>query len=142
MRGQRCQSLADIGMQKVDLCRILRRPIRLFIPIRKIPVTMSNNARRMYFKRIMAWAYLKILARMELTGARAPKVGTMCVSGWGTRTWIRIAETPLILLDIAGMRSNGFAFAFLFSIVTKLAVETLRKYDQQKIHLQALHPLC
>ncbi|GFW48335.1 hypothetical protein TNCV_1108981 [Trichonephila clavipes] len=30
----------------------------------------------------------------ELARVAAPKGGTGCISGWGTRVWIRISETP------------------------------------------------
>ncbi|GFV69462.1 hypothetical protein TNCV_2778771 [Trichonephila clavipes] len=46
----------------------------------------------------------------ELARADAPKEGTRCISGCGMKIWIWISETRLIFLDIAGMRSNDFAF--------------------------------
>ncbi|GFW18228.1 hypothetical protein TNCV_4007671 [Trichonephila clavipes] len=55
---------------------------------------------------------LKFFRWTELAGSDAPKVGTRCVSGWGTRIWIQISETPLTYLDIAEMRSNGFALKY------------------------------
>ncbi|GFT72907.1 hypothetical protein TNCV_1976291 [Trichonephila clavipes] len=56
--------------------------------------------------------------------SRDAKRGNQVRLGFGT--WIQIAENLLILLDIAGMRSNGFAFEFC-----------VRIYIPYRVNLQA-----
>ncbi|GFS70692.1 hypothetical protein TNCV_520801 [Trichonephila clavipes] len=84
----------------------------------------------------------KAPSETELAVLGAPHWVTECISGWRTKIWIRISETPLTKLDIAGMRSNGFVFAFhvrtFTSLATKLSGTALQKYDcNRKLHFQA-----